>query len=132
MTRGYLGIQLHDPDPEVRTLCEEALRSRGLQEEHVKLGRLMTDSRPAVRLQVLARLYRVHDLEPSIWLRHLSHDPAPAVRAAAVRAAAEQKGTGLADRLEQMAQNDPCPSVRQLAQYYFASQKTGAFDRPQP
>jgi len=114
---------LHDPDPDVRRLCEEALRSRGLQDHHVKLGRLMTDKQPVVRLQVLDLLHRANDLEPGIWLRRLSHDPSPAVRAAAVRAATEQPATHLADRLEQMAQNDPSPTVRQIAQYYLSMPK---------
>jgi HEAT repeat protein len=114
---------LHDPDPGVRRLCEQALCSRGLGDEHLKLGRLLTDSRPGVRLQVLDELCRANDLEPGVWLRYLSHDAAPAVRAAAVRAAAERSVTSLTDRIEQMAQNDPCPSVRQLAQYYLSSQK---------
>jgi HEAT repeat protein len=122
---------LHDADAEVRTLCEKALRSRGLGDEHVKLGRLLTDSRPGVRLQVLSLLRQANDLEPGIWLRHLSHDSAPAVRAGAVRAAAEQAIGTLADRLEQMAQNDACPTVRQLAQYYLHSQKSGADYSPQ-
>jgi hypothetical protein len=114
---------LHDPDGEVRRLCEKALRSRGLQEDHLKLGRLMTDHRPGTRLEVLDLLSRANDLEPGVWLRRLSHDPSPAVRAAAVRAAAEQRSVNLADRLEQMAQNDPSATVRQLAQYYLSSQK---------
>src|SRR5262249_14667024 len=44
---------LHDPNDDVRRLCEGALRGRGLQEEHIRLGRLITDSRAAARLQVL-------------------------------------------------------------------------------
>jgi hypothetical protein len=116
---------LHDPDDDVRRLCEKALRGRGLQEDHLRLGRLMTDSRPGTRLQVLHRLRYANDLEPGVWLRRLSHDPAPAVRAAAARAASEQPQVNLRDRLEQMAQNDPCPTVRQLAQYYLSSQKPG-------
>jgi hypothetical protein len=119
---------LHDSDPVVRKLCEEALRSRGLGDEHLKLGRLLTDGRPRVRLQVLDQLYQAHDLEPGVWLRHLSHDSAPAVRAAAVRAAAERAIPSLTDRLEQMAQSDPSPSVRQLAHYYLSSQKPGSAD----
>ncbi|HLJ95024.1 MAG TPA: HEAT repeat domain-containing protein [Gemmataceae bacterium] len=119
---------LHDTDSGVRSLCETALRSRGLEPEHIKLGRLMTDRRPETRLQVIDQLRRVSDLEPGVWLRRLSHDPAPAVRAAAVRAAAEQAVPSLKDRLEQMAQNDPCPSIRQLAQYYLSSQKSGFAD----
>src|SRR5437868_11863327 len=36
---------LHDPDPEVRALCEAALRGRNLDDKHLKLGRLITDAR---------------------------------------------------------------------------------------
>lgn len=110
---------LHDPDADVQALCEKALRSRGLQDQHLKLGRLLTDRRPGTRLQVLEQLRRAHDLEPGVWLRRLSHDSDPAVRAAAVRAATEQPFVDLRDRLEQMAQNDPSTTVRQLAQFYL-------------
>jgi len=114
---------LHDADPEVRHLCEEALRSRGLQERHLQLGRLMTDSSPGTRLQVLDLIKHASDLEPGVWLRRLSHDPAPAVRAAAARAAGEESSVNLEDRLEQMAQDDPCQTVRQLAHYYLSTQR---------
>jgi hypothetical protein len=120
---------LHDPDLGVRRLCESALRGRGLQNEHIHLGRLMSDSRPGVRLQVIDLLRRTNDLEPGVWLRQLSHDSVPAVRAAAVRAAREQEIRSLKDRLEQMAQNDPSPSIRQLAQYYLSAQRSGSRDQ---
>lgn len=111
---------LHDPDEDVCRLCEGALRGRGLREEHLKLGRIITDGKPANRLRILDCLGQVTDLEPGVWLRRLSHDPAPAVRAAAVRASSEHSLIDLTDRLEQMAQNDPCPTVRQLAQHYLS------------
>jgi hypothetical protein len=116
---------LHDPDDTVRTLCEKALRGRGLQDSHIKLGRFLTDRRPGARLQVLDVLRRTTDVEPGAWLRRLTHDPAPAVRAAAVRAAAEQAEVDLTDRMEQMVQDDPSPTVRQLARFYLASPKSG-------
>jgi len=115
---------LHDPDSQVRSLCEEALRLRGLREAHLKLGRLKTDQDPKVRLQVVDYLPYATDLDPGVWLRSLSHDPVPAVRAAAIRAAAEQTVLDLKDRLDQMAQNDPCPTVRQVAQHYLNCQKS--------
>jgi hypothetical protein len=115
---------LHDTDEDVRHLCEAALRDwRGLRNEDVALARLFSDSRPGVRLQVLESLRRASDLEPGVWLRRLSHDPVPAVRAAAIRASREQLHVDLSDRLSQMAQSDPSPTVRQLAQYYLAGQK---------
>jgi hypothetical protein len=112
---------LHDPDAEVRRLCESALRlARRLPEKHIRLGRLLTDPHPEVRLQVLDCLRRDPDLEPGVWLRRLSHDPDAAVRAAAVRAVAAQDAASLTGRLQQMAQNDPSPTVRQLARYYLS------------
>jgi hypothetical protein len=115
---------LHDPDPEVRTLCAKALRSRGLTEEHIKLGRLLKDERAETRLQVLELLHQAIDLDSMVWLRSLSHDQSPAVRAATIRAASEGGWTHLTDRLEQMAQSDPSPTVRQLAQFYLSCSKT--------
>ncbi len=111
---------LHDPDPEVRRLCESALYGRGLRGEHLRLGRLMTDEQAGTRLRVLDLLAAASDLDPGVWIRRLSHDASPAVRAAAVRAAAQQ-GDGLADRLEQMSRNDPSPTVRQIARFYLSS-----------
>jgi hypothetical protein len=109
---------LHDPDADVRRLCEEALRGRGLREGHLKLARLISDARPAARLEVLDHLACAADLEPGAWLRRLSQDPSPAVRAAAVRAAAAQTQVDLSDRLRELARDDPSPTVRQIAAHY--------------
>jgi hypothetical protein len=125
---------LHDPDPEVRRLCEAALHGRGLGPEHVQLARLLTDPNPVIRLQVLDQLRQAGDLDPGVWLRRLSHDPSPAVRVAAMRAMSQQTLLNLNDRIDQMARTDPSPTVRQLAQYYLttsgaAPRSTGA-ERP--
>jgi hypothetical protein len=113
---------LHDPDDDVRRLCEAVLRGRGMTEEHLKLGRLLTDARASVRLQVLDYLHPNSGLEPGVWLRLLSVDAEPAVRVAAVRAAVAHPQVDLSDRIDQMAQSDPSPTVCQLARYYLASQ----------
>lgn len=119
---------LHDPDEGVRRLCEATLRGpRRLPDEHVMLGRLLTDEEPSVRLQVLETLREVSDLEPGVWLRRLSHDPAPAVRVAAIRAAVElpyEAQVDLRDRLDQMARSDPNPTVSNLARYYLSQSQT--------
>jgi hypothetical protein len=114
---------LSDPDAEVRQLCEVALRGRGLQDHHIRLARLMADPRPTVRMQVLQAIEQAEDLDPGVWLRRLSHDPSPAVRAAAARAAASQTLVDLSDRIDQMAQTDPSPTVQQVARYYLSSQR---------
>lgn len=110
---------LHDADAQVRRLCEEALRSRGLPDSHLLLARLISDPRPAARLQVVSHLGEADDLEPGVWLRRLSQDTSPAVRAAAIRAAYYQTQVDLRDRLQQMAADDPSPTVRQLAEHYL-------------
>jgi HEAT repeat protein len=116
---------LHDPDPQVRKLCQTALKGRGLLDEHILLGRLLTDPDAKNRLQVLDILQKTRDLEPGIWLRRLSHDPSPAVRAAAIRTAIEISSVDLTDRLGQISQNDPSTTVRQLAKFYLSYQKPG-------
>lgn len=114
---------LHDPDEDVRRLCEAVLRGRHLSEKHLRLGRLLTDERASVRLQVLKSLHADSDLEPGVWLRLLSIDPEPAVRVAAVRAAVTDPRIDLSDRLDQMIQSDPSPTVSQLARYYLSCQQ---------
>jgi hypothetical protein len=113
---------LHDDDIEVQHLCEQALRSRGLSDAHLELARLISDQNPRARLKVLDRLARVSDLDPSAWVRRLTQDPCAAVRAAAVRAAAQYPQANLAGRLHEMAQQDPSETVRQNAQHYLRQQ----------
>jgi hypothetical protein len=113
---------LHDPDEDVRALCAQALRSRGLSDEYLRLGRLLTDPEPSRRMLILESLGLHPELEPGAWLRRLSHDPSPAIRAAAIRRAADHPEINLADRLAQMGQDDSSPTVRQMAKYYMAKQ----------
>jgi hypothetical protein len=108
---------LHDPDAEVRRLCEGALRGRGRQEKDIRLARLISHPAADGRLQLLRHLQQAE--YPGVWLRRLSQDPDAAVRAAAVRAAAEHPQVDLADRLQEMRDGDPSATVRQLAAYYL-------------
>jgi hypothetical protein len=117
---------LHDPDPEVRQLCEQALASQGVRPAHIRLARLKTDADPKKRLEVLDYLPYMTDLDPGVWVRSLSEDPVPAVRAAAVRAAVELSLVDLEDRIHQMAQSDPSPTLRQVCQYYLVCQRSNA------
>jgi HEAT repeat protein len=116
---------LHDPDGEVRRICEAALRGRGLQHDQIRLARLITDRQPSVRLEVLNDLISA-DVEPGVWLRRLTQDQAPAVRVAAMRAAVDSPLSQLVDindRIGQMAQSDPNPTVCQLARFYLSYPK---------
>ena len=98
---------LHDTDAEVRHLAEAALtETRGLSPVQVRLGWLLTHPQFLVRTQVLDELRRLNadmDTSPSpvdaaLWLRRMSNDPMPSVRAAAARMMAEQPNEDLAER----------------------------------
>lgn len=119
---------LHDSDLAVRQTCAKALASRGLSEFEVQLAARMTHPDPAIRAQVPSQVFDFPNLDAKQWLQRLSSDPAPAVRAAMVRAAAEFGALGLRERLWEITQSDPNPTVRQLAEYYL-KQPVPPFDR---
>jgi hypothetical protein len=110
---------LHDADAGICRATEEVLRKRGLKENHILLGYLISDPRPAQRLQLVNHMSLDRDLPVNPLLLRLSHDPAPAVRAAAVRAAYQQPHADLRGRMTEMAREDPSPTVRQLAIHYL-------------
>ena len=110
---------LHDDDPEVRRACEDVLRiDRHLSPQSCQIGWCLYHPDPAQRLNVLDHLRRGADVEPGVWLRELSHDESPAVRLAAARAMSQQNRVDLSDRLKQMAEGDPSPTVSQMARLY--------------
>ena len=118
---------LHDPDPDVRAACEEVLRKdRKLSPQCIKIGWCLYHPDPAQRLNVLDYLRGGTDVEPGAWLRELSHDQAPSVRLAAVRVMSQQDNLDLGDRLEQMADGDPSPTVCQMARLYQKWAKAAA------
>jgi HEAT repeats len=109
---------LHDPDPEVRRLCEMMLiKSRGLSERVVNYGRQLTHPDPMERLKLLLNLADEDDVDHRVWLQRLSEDPDSAVRAGAARVAAERQ-IDFADQLDRMMQSDSDGTVRKIAGYY--------------
>jgi hypothetical protein len=120
----FLLPSLHDPDPEVRRLSEVVLESRKRTPAQIRLGFYLTAPDPVVRIHVVEQLRRVSDIDPVVWLTRISHDPSPAIRAAAARAMSH---LGLTDgpddrarvRLEEMSRTDPSATVCLLARYYL-------------
>jgi HEAT repeats len=110
---------LHDPDEEVRARCVSALKSRGLREKDLLLARLISDSSPLKRLEVIRFLPNDTQLDPQAWLGRLCQDSSPIVRATAARFAldAAEMEVDLSPRVRQMAQSDPDGTVRQIAEF---------------
>lgn len=112
---------LHDSSMEIQQLCDAALRSRGLSDVQLALARDISDENPRARLRVIDRIGRARDLDnPAAWLRRLSQDTCSAVRAAAIRAAAQHPQVDLSDRLREMIEQDPSETVRQNAQHFLS------------
>ncbi|MFN6052935.1 MAG: hypothetical protein ACK47R_19065, partial [Planctomycetia bacterium] len=69
-------------------------------------------------LEVLDYMLEDPELDQSVWLRKLSHDPSAAVRVGALRAMAAQTTVDMSDRIDQMSRTDPSKTVVELASYY--------------
>jgi HEAT repeat protein len=110
---------LHDPDGEVRQWCEKALLGRGLSGTDIMLGRLITAPKAQERLKIFAYLRRGAVKDPGTWLLRLFDDPERAVRIAAARAAVELRVTGMAERLQELVQNDRDQTVREVAEFWY-------------
>lgn len=113
---------LHDPDGEVRRLCEMSLRSRGRSPRDIRLAKRYAAPHAAERQKLLLDLADDEERDVSVWLERLTTDSDPAVRAGALRVAAERQ-VDLTTRMEQMQQNDPDGTVRRIASYYHTKQR---------
>ena len=111
---------LHDEDRTIVHLTETALQARGLREDQIRLGKMMADPKPVKRLEVLDHLSSTRDIDPMIWLKKMSNDPSPAVRAAAARAMLLER-TGEEGKTLGRGEKDPSESVMKLATFYETS-----------
>ena len=109
---------LHDEDQTIVHLTETALQARGLREDQIRLGKLMADPKPVKRLEVLDHLSATRDIDPMIWLKKMSNDPSPAVRAAAARAMIQEKVTTNGNNDRKTEKLDMSESVKRLAGFY--------------
>ena len=108
---------LHDKDKTIVHLTETALQARGLREDQIRLGKMMADPKPVKRLEVLDHLSATRDIDPMIWLKKMSNDPSPAVRAAAVRAIFLEKPAEEKASFPKI-EKDQSASVNKLAAFY--------------
>jgi HEAT repeat protein len=117
LTEDLVLKRLHDPEPAIAQTAEILLKTRGLTQEQIELGRLIFDPRPDHRGSVIARLRDRTDIDPIVWLLQLSRDADDTVRAGAVGALADRPSPGpdVLQRLGELARTDRSPAVRQAA-----------------
>ncbi|WP_337177215.1 HEAT repeat domain-containing protein [Paludisphaera sp.] len=117
LTEDMLIQSIHDQDQPIREAAFSALKLRGLNQEQISLGVMMTSPRADQRASVIALVKDRADIDPIVWLMRLSHDKDESVRARAVEALGEQKTDDAAvkRRIVEMAQSDASELVRQAA-----------------
>lgn len=110
---------LSDSDADVRSVTAAALGTRGLDDRQIALARKLAHADPAERLSLLIDLRWAGDAvkDPGPWLARLAKDGDPAVRAGAARAAVEC-GCSSADWVNDLAERDPDPLVRMVANHF--------------
>ncbi|CAN5484659.1 hypothetical protein BH11PLA2_BH11PLA2_34120 [soil metagenome] len=109
---------LNDPDAIVRDTCSAVLTVRGRSEDEIYFGKRLCHPAASERLALLVDLHseaRSRDISP--WLERLSHDHDPAVRAGAMRVAAEVK-LPWAEWMTKLASSDSNDTVRKIAAYH--------------
>jgi hypothetical protein len=113
---------LHDPDAGVRTICRDALISRGRTDAEIALGRRLAHPDATERLKLLMDLRHDDDVaDPEPWLERLSRDPDPGVRAGSARVMVElsaERRLPAPAWVGRVAEADPDPTVRRIARYY--------------
>ncbi len=117
LTVDMLLSRLHDSDEAIRDAAAAALKVRGLSQELIGLGGLMTSPRADQRASVIALIKDRDDIDPVVWLLQLSRDQDESVRIHAIEALAarEHQTASIKRRIVEMAQSDSSEQVRQAA-----------------
>ncbi len=123
---------LHDPEKTVITVAKGVLKDRGLTEDQIGLGSLVTHPRADMRASTFPLLKDRKDVDPVIWLVYLSRDPEEFVRAKAVEALAVRSTEEAKKRLAEMAANDTSPAIRRKAEKLIQSGESTADLPPLP
>ncbi|MDG3006660.1 HEAT repeat domain-containing protein [Paludisphaera mucosa] len=117
LTEDLLLQRVHDSDGALRDAAFAALKLRGLNQEQISLGALMTSPRADQRASVVALVKDRTDIDPVVWLLRLTHDADETVRIHAVEALGARKAgdASVKRRIVEMAQSDASQEVRQAA-----------------
>ena len=123
LTEDLLLRRLHDQDLSIRDTATLILKARGLNQELISLGGLLVSPKPQQRASVITLIKNRTDIDPVVWLLHLSHDGDESVRIQTVEALASQKSqtVSVKRRLAEMARSDSSQQVRQTASKFVPS-----------
>jgi HEAT repeat protein len=121
-----LGL-LQDEQPLVTRSAELALKSRGLNDDQIALGKAILSKDPQVRVSVIEKLNGSMDIDPGVWLARLVEDPDASVRLKAVDAIAKRKvSREMLRRLQAISEKDSSDAVRKSAERALRAQSTAS------
>jgi HEAT repeat protein len=127
-----LGL-LYNSEPMVRASAELALKSRGLNDIQISLGKMIVSPDPLVRSSVIGKLDESMDVDAGVWLARLVEDKDAAVRLKAVEAIAKRKVSGdLIRRLQVISEKDTSDAVRKSAEKVVRAQSNASLASPLP
>ncbi|WP_406697257.1 HEAT repeat domain-containing protein [Singulisphaera sp. Ch08] len=115
LTEEALLKRLYDPEPGITQTAEAILKTRGLNDEQISLGKMIYHPKAAMRVSVIPLLRDRTDIDPVVWFLMLTRDSEASVRASAVEALAGRLSPEVRQRLAEMASSDQSPHVRQAA-----------------
>lgn len=122
---------LYDEDPGIAMLAKVMLDQRGLTESQIDLGRQVYSPNASVRKAVIAQLQGRDDIDPVVWLIHLTRDQDERVRTEALNAlrgnATDPK---VRERLIEMAMSDPSGSIRVQARAMLPAEAAALMPQP--
>jgi HEAT repeats len=107
--------RLHDTEPGIPELAELILKGRGLNKDHIFLGKQIFDPHPEIRASVIPLIRDRTDIDPVTWLLQLSHDGDETVRTKAVEALVDRDSPEVDRRLKEIALTDTSAAVRAVA-----------------
>lgn len=110
---------LLDPDTDVRTMTQRALRLRGLSARQITLAGMIQDPSPSLRAELPMIVMDSTEIDTHQWMERLCRDKSPAVRAAAAKALSATTEERLQTLKQQLCELDEDDTVRRIAQFYL-------------
>ncbi|GAC1450461.1 MAG: hypothetical protein NVSMB9_34920 [Isosphaeraceae bacterium] len=127
LTDDALLRHVDDPDAGLAEVSNLILRTRGLNQEQISLGRMIFHAKPEIRASVIPLLKDRTDIDPIVWLLQLSRDTEESVRIGSIDALASRLTPEVGQRLAEMATTDKSQAVRRAASKHLPeSEKTAA------
>jgi hypothetical protein len=119
-------------DQALSGLADQVLKARGLSREQIDLGKMVFHPRADMRISAVELAAKRTDIDPVIWIVHLSRDTDESVRDRALATLGSFASPEARQRLNEMASDDPSEQIRSAAAKLLPPQDRTASLPPLP